>query len=298
MTKKGRSVPGPANIRTPPPLPLSATTLSMITSSGMPAFRLAPLLLLGFLLTFSNIGFAQADFEKNVRLLKSADDFRVRTQAALTLGASGESGAVTPLCQALSDPSRTVRIASATGLSRLKKGGGGCLKSRLTVEKDERVLASIKKALERVSGAGPEPAIDGQSKYYVAIEPLLGPERLQAPFRVAMVGGIGANDAVAVAPEGESLSQAEKVLQKHPKATGFLLSAKALKPSYDGGTLKITISVAILTYPGKAILGTFTQTVGMGGISGPDPKAEEELMASAAEAAMKKFLSIAPSLAP
>lgn len=261
----------------------------------MPSFRLPSLLLAGLLTFLSSVATAQSDFEKNVRLLESADDFRVRTQAALSLGASGRQQAVTPLCQALSDESRTVRIASATGLSRLEKGGRGCLNSRLSKEKDKRVVASIKRALRRLQGGGAEPAINGKSKYYVAIE-LLGPGRLQDPFRAAMVRGIGGNGAVAIAPRDESLSEAKKVLGNHPQASGFLLSAKAMKPEYEGGQLEIKITVAILTYPGKVILGTFSQTVGQGGVSEPDPEAEEQLLATAAEASMKKFLSIAPTL--
>jgi HEAT repeat protein len=45
--------------------------------------------------------------------LKSADDFRVRTQAALALGASKSKRALKPLCAGLEDSSATVRAASA-----------------------------------------------------------------------------------------------------------------------------------------------------------------------------------------
>src|SRR5271170_4673886 len=41
------------------------------------------------------------------------DDFRVRTNAALALGATGDEAAVAPLCGGLGDPSDAVRQAAA-----------------------------------------------------------------------------------------------------------------------------------------------------------------------------------------
>ena len=58
------------------------------------------------------------------------DDDRVRTNAALQLGATGDAAAVQPLCSALDDLSTIVRIAAAVGLQRLVKAEGvGCLKA-------------------------------------------------------------------------------------------------------------------------------------------------------------------------
>src|SRR5262249_2434929 len=51
-----------------------------------------------------------------VRRLRSGEDFRVRTQAALALGASKDKSAIKPLCAALADDSRAVRAAAAAAL--------------------------------------------------------------------------------------------------------------------------------------------------------------------------------------
>src|SRR5512140_557052 len=47
-----------------------------------------------------------------------SDDFRVRAQAALALGATNDDAAVQPLCGALSDGSDVVRQAGAAALKR------------------------------------------------------------------------------------------------------------------------------------------------------------------------------------
>src|SRR5689334_1671972 len=50
-----------------------------------------------------------------------AEDFRVRTNAALALGATNDESVVTPLCDALADSSDVVRQAVAAALKRLAK---------------------------------------------------------------------------------------------------------------------------------------------------------------------------------
>src|SRR5262247_3227300 len=82
--------------------------------------------------------------------LSSSDDFRVRTQAALALGASKSKRAITPLCKGLDDSNNTVRAAAAAALGKLKLGGSACLERRQGSEKNPVVQASIKKALSLV----------------------------------------------------------------------------------------------------------------------------------------------------
>ncbi len=256
-------------------------------------------LFLGLVLLFSNTALAGGQgFERNVQLLRSADDFRVRTQAALALGASSEVRAVSPLCSALADSNRTVRIASATALSRLKKGGSDCIKSRLRTEKDTTVLSALRRALARLGGAGAEPAIGPGTQFLIAIDKVAGPSRLNDPVRAAFVKGAAGRSDVAFAPAGQTPQQASADLKKFPGAKAFLLAPKLSRPVYEGGILKVKINVAILTYPGSALMGTFSKSAGMSGISSRDQKSENELVVTVAEEAMKQFLALAPSLNP
>lgn len=240
---------------------------------------------------------AADDIQKNADSLRTAADFRVRTQAALALGASRDRRAVVPLCQGVADSNRVVRIASASALSRLSQGGDGCIRQQLEKEEDPQVKAALEKALAKLLGeGGAEPAIAASTRLYIAIDKLSGPARLNGPVRAAFVRGIGSSGEVAVAPANETAAQAKELLKKYSSAKGFVLAPRAVKPAYEGDQLKVKLSVAIMSYPDRQIVGSFTQNLAMSGVNGPDPKAEEELVISAAESAMRKFLQIAPSL--
>jgi hypothetical protein len=261
----------------------------MQRSSAAPA-------LLGLALCLATALARGDELSKNAELLQSADDFRVRTQAALALGASGDDKAVAPLCGGVRDAHHVVRIASATALSRLARGGVGCLRAQLEREQDERVKAAFEKALARLEGMPAEPAIDATTAYYVALDLGGVPSRAAREARAAFVRGIGGKQGVALAPVGESVDEATKVLERFTGASGFLLAPKLKEPVYDGSTVKLTLSVAILSYPDRSILGSFSQSLSMGGVTQPDPKSEDELLLAAAESAMQKFLTLAPSL--
>src|SRR5262245_35232284 len=90
------------------------------------------------------------DVERMVQNLRGGSDFRVRTQAALALGASKTDRAVQPLCSALADSNTTVRAAAAAALGKLQLGGAQCLEDRLKSEPSDTVKAAIQKAMDLV----------------------------------------------------------------------------------------------------------------------------------------------------
>jgi len=130
---------------------------------------LSVLALLGVLLVSSPALAQGSDFERLVYNLANSDDFRVRTQAALALGASKSERALSPLCSALSDSNTTVRAASAAALGRLALGGADCLETRLAAETSEVVKVTIRKALDTIRGGGAEPVFTEATKFYISI---------------------------------------------------------------------------------------------------------------------------------
>ena len=247
------------------------------------------------LLTLSSEAAAQDRVGKQISLLKSSSDFRVRTQAALALGSSKSARAVPALCAGLDDENTTVRIASAAGLGRLNLGGGDCLRKRLQKEPTSSVKGSIERALAKVGGA--LPTITDSTRFYIAIgNTSHDTERtdIDSMMRQGMTKAANAAGGFAIAPGDENVNQARDVFAKHSQLKGFYLAPK-LTVSYAGGRLNIKLSVAMLTYPDKNMIGQFSKTVASPA-DGPDPSLEAELLAYAAEAAMKQFSQVAPRL--
>lgn len=225
--------------------------------------------------------------------LKESDDFRVRTQAALSLGASKSQRAIEPLCSGLEDSNITVRAAAAAALGKLKKGGEDCLEKRLEDESNGTVKSSIKKALAILKGAS-EPAITEKTKVYLAIaKPTDKTGRsgdgVVKLVRSAMVKAAGGEDGFVVAPADETSTQAKTRISKFKSLRAFYLSPKVLEPKYSGGTLQIKVEVAIFTYPGKALKGSIPIRLTQEGVSDKDSSAEDDLIKMAVERAIQKF---------
>jgi hypothetical protein len=239
---------------------------------------------------------AETRLEQLLRRLSQAEDFRVRTQAALALGASGDKRAVSGLCAALNDASTTVRAASAAGLGKLARGGAECLEQRLGRETSDVVKASIKKALNDVaSGAGEaEDTLTKDTKIYVAIDKTVDgsgkPDgAMDELVRKAMTRTAKGAAGFAIAPKDESLAQAKKKLAKFKRVRGFLLSPRVEKPRYANGNLMVKIDVAIFTYPTRNLKGSVGVPLTQQGVDSRDPQSEIELIEMAAERAMEKF---------
>lgn len=236
------------------------------------------------------------DVSTLIKRLAGSDDFRVRTQAALALGASKDKRAVKPLCKALDDSSTTVRAASAAALGKLALGGKECLEKRMKEESSSSVKATIKKALARLDGGGSSggSAIDKNTEVYLAIGKTndktgRGGSEVDGLVRKAMGKAAGGMSGYVVAPKSESAGEAKKLLAKFKQAKAFYLAPTVQKPDYNGGNLTVKVEIAIFTYPGKALKGSVPVKLTQQDVSDGDKGAEDELIQMAAERAVEKF---------
>jgi len=264
---------------------------------------LSVLVFLGTLL-LSSVASAQAnDVERLIYNLANSEDFRVRTQAALALGASKSERAVTPLCSALADFNTTVRAASAAALGRLGLSAGqGCLEKRLEAEPSDVVKATIQRALEVIKGGGAggaEPVFTNDSKFYISIGKTSdktgrGGDQVDRLVRAAMLSKVGQTPGFVAAPLGETQAQAKKRLDGHKGVKGYFLSP-VITAEYLDDTLKVKIDVAMATYPDKDVFGQFSFFQKMGGVSPGSTSDENDLIQGVAERAVEKFAGIAAS---
>jgi hypothetical protein len=239
------------------------------------------------------------DVDRTIDNLKNGSDFRVRTQAALALGASHSPRATAALCGGLADPNDTVRAAAAAGLGKLQLGGSDCLNARLAHEPSPIVKSAIQRALEQVKG-GATPTIGPSTKFYISIGKTTDKsgrkgDGIDQLVHASMAGAASAL-AVVIAPDSESADDAKKVLAAHKNVRAFYLSPKVGPIEYGPDTLKVRLEIAIFTYPDKSLLGNFAVPLTQQGVSGKDPDSEDDLVKMAAERALQKFPSIAAQI--
>lgn len=277
-------------------MPPKKTRMSVLSCQRMPGVQrvLGALVAVCLLVGIAADAQAEASFDQLVRRLEQGEDFRVRTQAALALGASRDKRALRPLCRGLNDGSATVRAAAAAAMGKLQLGGAECLKKRLKEETSGAVKASIEKALKDVSGGGepPEPAITADTKVYLAIDKVAGEsgrKETDALVRSAITRSVSSLSGYIVAPPNETLDQAKRRLSKHKHVRAFLLSPRVEPPSYAGGNLTIRMEVAIFSYPARALKGSIPIKLTQQGVASGDTQSENELLQMAAERAVQKF---------
>jgi hypothetical protein len=232
--------------------------------------------------------------------LRNEDDFRVRTQAALALGASKHKKAVDALCTGLDDSNTSVRAAAAAGLGKLAMGGLDCLKKHVDSETSESVKSIIERAIEKVK-SGQRPSITSETKYYVAVGPTTDKtgrsgNDVDDIVHTAVEQASTSLDGCIIAPRDEKTSQATALTKKHKHLHAFFLWPKVAAPDYSGGKLTLRFEIAIFTYPGKALKGTIPVKLTMPDVSSPDKSSENDLIQRAATTAFERFSQNAEKL--
>ncbi len=202
-----------------------------------------------------------------------ADDFRVRTNAALALGAATPQdapAAVGHLCGALSDANDVVRQATAVALKRLGRTAAlPCLRARLAAEPSDVVRLQLGRAIEAIEAAGvpdapapsDEPKANPGAKYYVtySIANNSGRPDLDVVVRRPIQQRLDAAGTFQLAPAKESSDVAKAVLAQR-KLKGFYLAIAVDKLEYTEEppgalTLKVKVKAAVFSYPNKDLRG-------------------------------------------
>lgn len=240
----------------------------------------------------------------------ASDDFRVRTNAALSLGQSDDEDAVEHLCRALEvDPSETVRQAVAAALKRLqRKGALDCLRARQSGESSAAVKLQITRAIEAldaqadgdkgkpddVSANEPfKPKNIPNAKYYVSVSPITNntdraKDEIQKVVLDAVRSKLEASGQFQIAPENETPALAKAVLGRR-KIKGYYLSLSVDGFDYSDGNLRVRMKCAVFTYPNKDLRGHFTPGATQQGVRKGDRSAEDNLLSIVSGAAVDQF---------
>jgi hypothetical protein len=232
--------------------------------------------------------------------LRASDDFRVRTQAALALGASGSDKAVDPLCKGLDDGNDTVRAAAAAALGKLGRGGKKCLERRLGREPSANVRKMIKKAIGLVAEAEAGPALSAGTRYYISIGKTAldgaNDSKLDEKVRTSLRRAASSYRGYVFAPAGETAALAKKRLRKHPQVIGFALAPRVIV-EHEGRTLTVKLLLLIGEYPEGGSMGRIMREGGFPGVSDDMVKDKQgELVARLCTEAMREFDQLAGQL--
>jgi hypothetical protein len=211
---------------------------------------------------------ADARSDYLVQLLNGSSQFRVRAQAAISLGAmQADSKVVEALGRALRDEHPAVRAAAANSLGRIADPASLTALKAATTDSEAPVRAAASAAVTRVEAAKRSaggsvvttPAVPaGPARYYIAVgapasratgvsETDLRTAHQVLKTRVQEI------DGVVLAPANESNSTAQQVL-KSRKLKGFYLesSVTSIENKPDGG-VRAVVSLVVATYPGRDI---------------------------------------------
>lgn len=233
--------------------------------------------------------------------LRNGEDFRVRTQAALALGAVDDAAAVAPLCDAMDDANEMIRGAAAAALGKLGRNEGlDCLK-RHDADASATVRAVVQRSVKTLDAASAKlAAARAPTVAYVALGPTTdrtGRESHDVPtlVREAMLAKLESLGGYAIAPASEAPAAARGVLAKR-KLKGFFLQTAVDSPKYDGDRLSVQVRVTMWTYPGKALQGEFAPSAVATGVREGDVDTENRLIRAALERAVDSFSQTVASL--
>jgi hypothetical protein len=257
------------------------------------------------LLAVSGPGAADSRLAFLAEQLSTASDFRVRTQAALALGACDDPLAVEPLCEALDDSSDSVRSAASAALGKLNNPAGlPCLRDHLADETNPSVRSVMDRSAKLLLGGGSKsskPPLPGPNDtYYVAIGPVTdktgrGDKTVTDLVTAALQAKILSLSGFAVAPGGETAPAAKHVLRQH-NLKGFLVQARVEPFRARGDGLTVEVRVTLWTYPGRALQGEFSPKLTISGASPGDKESEDDLIKMAVERAIDSFAQVVASI--
>jgi hypothetical protein len=218
-----------------------------------------------------HVGGARAEDPRNtylIKLLQGSSQFRVRAQAAISLGAvEGSPTAVGALTAALGDSHPAVRAAAANSLGRIGSSTAVAALRRLERDPEEPVRSAATAAIAKLTTPArsmvasarsvPTPELpSGPPRYYVSVAP--PGTRVSTIDRKALSNAqsfikqrVGQIDGVMLAPDGENNQAADRVL-KQKNLKGFYLDSSivSIEKKSNGGT-RVAVSVIVATYPGR-----------------------------------------------
>lgn len=258
---------------------------------------------------------ADARTDYLVRALNSSPMFRVRAQAAISLGGvRTEPQVIEALSQALRDEHATVRAAAASALERHGDPSAIPALQRAASDREPAVRAAVTRAvtaLSRIARTQPRstgiPAGAGASgrsgpvRFYVAVgRPATSirsvPRSVLDHAQELLERAARDIPGVEIAPAGERPAAARGVLRQRSLVGFYIDSSIVSVEPRPGGALRASVSVVLQSYPDRNIRSMMTGAATVTGASGP--QAQQQAIEGAFRGALRNLAQAMAAAGP
>lgn len=231
---------------------------------------------------------ADAKTDYLVRSLETSRAFRVRAQAALSLGGvKPQPNVLSALGSALRDKHPAVRIAAISSLGRIKDPSTKSLLKKAEQDRERTVREAASAALRDWDRG----STGGDAKYYVAVDKPgakaggITKDMLNSVRRFLsdQVGGL---EGVELASLGQSPTEVSRLL-KERDLKGFIIQSSVAKLDQTGPSTRAEVSVILSSYPGREMRAMLR---GAATVTGGNPKTRtEDAIQGAISGAMRRL---------
>ncbi len=211
-------------------------------------------------LLFSGSAHANGREDYLLRVLAGSDAFRVRAQAALSLGQlESTERSVAALERAVRDAHPAVRVSAITSLRRLESKQSLDVIVRATKDKNKSVRKAALEAVESLEAIGERQRGPGEPRYLIAVGmPGAKAERVSRQMlfdsRIYLSEQLVRLEGVELAPDDLSPAEVKSEVQRR-KLHGFHLESSVVTLEPKGGGVRAVVSIIVLSNPGRDMRG-------------------------------------------
>ena len=195
-----------------------------------------------------------------MRLLRNSNAFRVRAQAALSLGQLDSTRkSVAALERAARDKHPAVRVSAISSLRRLGAKESLPVVERATRDKNKAVRRAAVEAAAALSAIGERERGPGQPQYLVAVGmPGAKAQRVSRQMlfdaRIYLLEQLLGLEGVELAPDDLTPADAKREITQR-KLQGYYLESSVVTLEPKGAGVRAVVSVIVLSYPGRDMRG-------------------------------------------
>jgi hypothetical protein len=217
------------------------------------------LLIIGALLV-SSTAHANGSEDYLLRVLRSSDAFRVRAQAALSLGQiERTSRSVAALERAVRDKHPAVRVSAITSLRRLESKQSLEVVERATKDRNKSVRRAALEAVEALEAIGERQRGPGPPRYLVTVGmPGAKAERVSRQMlfdaRIYLSEQLIELQGVELAPDDLSPADVKAEISRR-RLSGFHLESSVVTLEPKGAGVRAVVSIIVLSNPGRDMRG-------------------------------------------